>query len=465
MERWKRVSRALSIVLVGVTLVTAARAQIERDDDRDVVQLTDGKEMRGRVKELYATKRGDSIIRMLEKGKEREIDRTEVQSTETVRDRLRDWLGQRGKELGTASHWKLVAEAEELGLPKMARLQAYYVILLDPGHAEAHAFLEHRRRGDDWQWRWDGKYYDVGKLGDRISEWGSHLVLESEHYTVETDAGFRLAVDVLFDLESVYVYFMDTFGVSLQAAEDVDEKNERMTWHVYADRDDYKEAPSQLKEPYYDPSTQFRARSGSDNVASTYLLPAYATDRTVRPRDLVSLAVQQLLYSLLLYGKEHGSPSTSSITRHAHWFELGLGYYVQQSLHGPMGFPYRGEFVLEDRVVEAVNAKGSGALATRTKEVTNLVGLQAQDFYGTSASAPLNRDKARALFAYMYLQPHEKQATKKDPLDRTRAGLMCYAMAVYNRPTAHSTKEMDKCLDARIDRISKYWRAWGEASQ
>src|SRR5262245_50377527 len=237
------------------------------DWSRDRVVLKNGKEERGVVIEAFDS---EHVVLLREGNRREEIRRESIRKLDLLRDRLAAFLGVRRPGLSVEADWSLVEDARRAGLERMARLQAYHVLLRDPSHAAAHALLGHERKGDDWAWTLDGKQVSSGRFDAQGSDWNHRLVLESEHFTVETDCGLRRAVDVLFDLEGLYVWFLQNLGPVLRAAEDVDEPAvERITFLVYPSRSDFQQRRTD-EGGYYDPSEMASAASGSFNVARTF---------------------------------------------------------------------------------------------------------------------------------------------------------------------------------------------------
>lgn len=193
------------------TLCLAALPLSLDDDLRDRVVLDDGDVHRGRVEQRF----DPEVVVLAIVGKREEFPRDEVAELDTVNDRLRRWLGMRQASLGLDASWDLVAVATHMELHSMARLQAHHVLSLDPAHVDAHRFLGHRQRRDEWQWAWDGKFYDLEDWNERLSDWGHPLTLTSEHHHLRTDTGIVNAVNVLIDLERSHVAWYEEFGPEL----------------------------------------------------------------------------------------------------------------------------------------------------------------------------------------------------------------------------------------------------------
>lgn len=423
-------------------------------DLRDRVVLVNGDEERGRVIERHHPEH----LVLLQNGRRLEFPHGEVAVVETVRDRLRTFLGLRVQGLGLAAEWDLVAVATGLELPELARAQAYHVLLRDPDHAEAHRFLGHEQKRGKWRWVHDGKGYGRDDFDERISAWKTRLVLPGEHFTVETNAGLRAAVDALFDLERLYLFWMDGLGAELQATEDVDAPDEEeMTVRLFREKDDrgFTEILSSEREPYYDPSTTTATRGGNPNLAFTYFEPGSG-----RPLRLFDLGTQQLLYSTLVLGKTLGSAPADARTRHAHWAELGLGYWVERQLHGPPGYATDRPFAMEPAMARAALLRPSrrSPLRDARHELTNLIGMEFIRFYGTRADAPIHRAKARAAVAFLL---DADPPVPGDGQARGRAAFLHYVRAVFGEPRAHSSDALDEGLGgARVEVLEEAWRAW-----
>ena len=236
----------LRACLLVLTALAASRGpEDEFDWERDRVVLQSGRERRGVVIEACHPER---VVLLLDGGRREEFPLADVARVDKLRDRLKSLLEKHRADLAPQTEWQLAVDAQRARLPHMARLLAYRVLLLDPEHAEAHEFLGHPRAGKGHAWTLGKKAVSPKKFAELSQEWNSRLVLESEHFVVETDAGLARALEVLFDLEGLYLWWMEHLGPELFATEDVDDpRTEKMTFLVHRSLASYQ--PLSQKEP------------------------------------------------------------------------------------------------------------------------------------------------------------------------------------------------------------------------
>lgn len=450
--------RGIGLLLLGGCVATRLSAQEPFDWRRDAVERKDGKELRGVVIEACDPER---VVLLADGNRRTEVPLAEVQRVDKLRDRLASFLGVRREGLSVASEWQLVTDAELVRLPLMARLQALRVLLLDPEHAAAHEYLGHRRAGGGWAWPIDGKNVSEKRFAALSREWNSRLVLESEHFVVESDAGLPRALEVLFDLEGLYVWWMANLGQELRAAEDVDDpRAEKITFLVHQDLASFQ--PLSRKEPYYDPSGMETTSKGGINVARTFYTPGSG-----RPEQLFELGAQSLIYSTLVLGKTKGREPTPEIARSAYWVEVGLAYWVARHAGGPPGFPrfqapFEGGFQVDfETALRTFDPIGGGHPLTRGRsELTNLSGLSYDNFVGNSANIPLCKARCGTFVAFLIEADPEVKRGKKT-VAHGREALWHYLREVYGTPTAQSSSAFDDGLGgARIETLEAPWKAW-----
>lgn len=446
------------VLLVAGWIAAPVAAQEEFDWRRDAVELTNGKELRGVVIEDCDP---EPVVLLSDGNRRTEVPREEVQRVDKLRDRLGSFLGVRGEALSLASEWQLVVDAELVRLPLMARLQAWRVLTLDPEHAAAHEALGHRRSGGGWAWPIDGKNVSEKKFTGLSREWNSRLVLESEHFVVESDAGLSRALEVLFDLEGLYVWWMTYLGPELRAAEDVDDpRAEKITFLVHEDLESFQ--PLSRKEPYYDPSGMETTSKGGINVARTFYVPG-----NDRPEQLFELGAQSLIYSTLVLGKTRGREPTPEIARSAYWIEVGLAYWVARHAGGPPGFPrfqapFEGGFQVDfETALRTFDRIGGGHPLTHGRnELTNLPGLTYDNFVGNSANIPLCKARCGTFVSFLIEADPEIKRGKKT-VAHGREALWHYFREVYGTPTAQSSSAFDEGLGgAKVETLEAAWKAW-----
>ncbi len=453
---------SLSALLLSLALLGTA-FDGEFDWERDRVVRKNGKEQRGVVIESFDP---EHLVLLRDGGRREEIRHADVAQVDKLRDRLASFMAIRRPELPLGTEWNLVGDAQGAGLRHMARLQAYHVLTKDPDHAGAHEFLGHRRSGSKWKWELDGKSVSAEQFEERSADWNDRLVLESEHFTIETNCQLRKALDVLFDLEALYLWWMENLGPILGASEDVDDpREEKITFLVHrsADESSFLKLDSR-REPYYDPSGETTARDGSFNVARTYMTPdGYL------PLRLFELGTESLIYSTLLLGKTKGRQPTATMRQHALWVEIGMGAWVARHCGGKPGYaeiqkPFQKDFQLDptDARLTLQPLDRPHSLLLTKHEVTNLIGLSHEDFVGSSENIPLCRARCASFVAFCIEADHPILAKKKE-VGRSRAGIWSYLRDVYGTPKAHSSSAFDDSLGGKIEQLEEPWKTWTQS--
>ncbi|HLQ39311.1 MAG TPA: hypothetical protein VK348_15990, partial [Planctomycetota bacterium] len=126
-----------------------------QEDLRDVVTLKDGKELRGRVVDPFAS----TEIVLMQGGKRVRALKRDIAGTDLVTARVREFLQRRELQQDNPKlQWFLVEWARAHELPGIARLQALQLVLADDGDDRAHEYLGHKRSGKNWLWGQDGKW-------------------------------------------------------------------------------------------------------------------------------------------------------------------------------------------------------------------------------------------------------------------------------------------------------------------
>ncbi|MSR61611.1 MAG: hypothetical protein EXS08_04075 [Planctomycetes bacterium] len=448
-------SRLLPLCLA---LVCASWGDGEFDWTRDSILLKDGTEQKGVVIEAWDPAQ---VVLLVDGGHRHAFPMTEVQRVDKLRDRLASFMGVRAAGNSADKEWQLVEDAARARLPFMARLQAYRVLLLDPEHAGAHQFLGHKPMNSGWSWFIDGKNVTPKKFTELSYEWNSRLVLESEHFVVESDAGLKRALEVLYDLEGLYLWWMRNLAQLIAATEDVDDpRDEKITFLVHRNLESFQ--PLSRKEPYYDPSGDESVSKGGHNVARTFY-----TSEGARPEELFELATQALIYSTLVLGKIKGGAPDPELHRSAHWVETGLAHYVALHCGGKPGFPefsemldgtFRLDWNSARRTFETISPPHP--LLSVRNELTNLIGLSYDYFVGNSSNIPLC--KARCASFVSFLIEADPPVLKGDKVvGHGRAGLWYYFRQVYGTPLAHSSKALDDGFGGgKVEALEDAWKTW-----
>lgn len=459
--------RPSKLALVLLALVAVPRADATptlpgiEDDLRDRVVLRDGRELRGRVLQRH----GEAVV-LYEGTRRTEVPREEVAELHTVRDAVDRFLAGHSPGLTVDEEWARVALATDLELPEMATLQAWRVLTLDPQHEGANELLGHPRIKGEYRWlhgrRRRKDRVTPEEFAERIRDWKQRLVLESEHYRIETDTSLPQAISVLFDLELAYLYWLEDFGEELEAGEDVVKADHKMTVWVFqeAEDDGFKQYLNSEREPFYDPSMDTFTEQSNPNLLLTY----YSETSGERPEQLFELAVQQLMYSLLVLSRRDGWIPNQQYTIPAHWAELGFGYWYGRQLGGRAGHARRQPFVAEARTRRLANVRlltGPLSNGNARREMTNLIGLERRYYYilGDDEVSQIYRAKARSFFRFLIEQDPEVVLNHR-VVGSGREGLMRYLREVYITPTSHSTSAFDDALGGKVELLYEPWVRW-----
>jgi hypothetical protein len=434
-------------------LLLCSRSGDGFDWNRDRVVLESGKAEHGVVIESFLP---EHVVLLREGNRRAEIPRASIRKLDLLRDRLAAFLRVRRPGLSVEAEWSLVEDALRAGLERMARLQAYHVLLRDPEHAAAHALLGHERKGAAWAWTLDGKQVSSERFDARGSDWNHRLVLESEHFTVETDCGLRRALDVLFDLEGLYVWFLQNLGPPLRAAEDVDEpEDERMTFLVYASRTEFQQRRTD-EGGYYDPSGTASATSGSSNVVRTFYPP-----EDERPDLLFELGTEALLYSTLVLGRTRDE-ADDKLRRLSHWADVGLGYWVARHAGREPGYPefrppFRAPFQLDPETarLSLEPLRPPHLLSRGRSELANLVDLPWIELIGNDPEAILSRARSCTFIPFLL------EGRSQGLAEKGRDAVWTYFREVYCTQKANASSAFDDGLEGgRAEEFEDAWKAW-----
>lgn len=445
----------LALLLTHSTVQAAERrgGMGRGDDERDLVVDKKGNEVRGRVIRRY----GEEGVLVLQGGSSKLVKKEEVARIETTRDRLATFLAERKAGLTVEQEWKLVARAGELKLPHLQRLQALHVLLRDPEHDAAHTFLGHERRNKRWRWVIGKHEAPKEELDKLIAKWSDRASLRSEHFVVETSTGLRNAVNLAFDLERLYVAWLAEFGELLDLAEDVRDPLRVMTVLVYPSKysEDFKDHLSALREPFYSAATNLVTSTGNPNLAITYY-----REGAEFPVDFFDIATQQLLYSTTVLGGVKGELPPFDGQRMCHWIELGMGYWFGRQFGGKAGYcerqPFATDFALRK---QAATKAHDGPLDEARNEVTNLIGMEMEQYHMANDLWELHRAKARTFFEYLMTERPRIEHKRGKFVDGF-AGIVGYLREAYHTPRSHSSSAFDNALGGKVEVLEGPWKKW-----
>lgn len=423
---------AVALLLAGTGLPALAQ-----DDLRDVVSLTNGQVLRGRVLDRH-----DPQALLLLQGNQRvRVEHTRVAGLDTVRDRLREFFVHHDRLPGNQRYqWFLVGWAQQRGLDAIARLQALSVVLQNPDHEEARAFLGHRRRGKEWVWPKGDQWVRFQDLEQNHAEWGRAWQLEGEHFAVRCNANLQRVVDTLFDLERLYIYWFDAFGDELRLREALGKKLQVQIW---AERGQFPVLAG-TGHPYFRPRVEVNNTldpSGSTGLEPSNSATYFDGPQAGRATRLFEVATQHLMYRTLADDPAFPTPKE----RLCAWAEVGLGQYVDRMMQGPPGRarPVVWPFPLEE---------GQLVLSERRYGLPILTHRQARQYFLTVASnTALDWASAHLFVAYLL-------DTKNDPT--LRPVFLGYLIEAMARGRAESSSTFDRLLGRKIETLEAPWRQW-----
>jgi len=413
--------RLLPPVLALAALAGTAAAQ---DDLRDVVRLVDGRELTGRV---FSRLDGDEIV--LQQGPKRQrLARAQVASMDTVRDRVADCLRRFDQLPDHPQHlWYLVGYAQSRQLPELARLFATDLVLRHPDHAEAHAFLGHRRRGTRWEWPDGEQWRTLAELEREHCDFGRALVVDGEHFRVRSDASMRRIVDTLLDHERIYVWWMARFGEGLHLYE---LRGDKVVFEVWRERGAFPRL-NKFEHPYF----QHRIEETQPPLVRTYF------DGTAgRPTRLTEVAVQALLYRTLA-----DDPGLRTAHRFCGWGEVGLARYAEHCLAGPPGRLQSVDWRLPLAEAALVTADPERRLVQLTHRSTRQLHYVVSDEVATEWATV-------HLFVTFLLTSDSSNALAQGFLDYLRAAI--------RGAKGDSSSEFDRALGRKVETFEAPLREW-----
>jgi hypothetical protein len=412
-----------SILVAGACLAAVASA-IAQDDSRDRVQKTDGRELRGRV---FSRFDGDEIV--LQQGTHRtSIPRADVTAIDAVRERVGECMQHFDRLPDHPRHlWYVIGHAQNRQLSDLARVLALDLVLRHPDHAEARAFLGHRRRGKDWLWPDGDEWRSLSDLERRHAEWGHPFVVDSEHFRLRTDASLRRAVDTLLDLERIYQWWLSRFGEPLHLYE---LRGDKVLFEVWRERGSFPRL-NKLEHPYF----QHRIEDTHPPIARTYFDGAAG-----RPTRLTEVAVQALLYRTLA-----DDPGLRTAHRFCGWGEVGLARHAERCLAGPPGriAPVDWRLPLDEAALVA--ADPAGRLANLTHRSTRQLHFTVTDEVAT--------DWATVHLFVTFLLTSE-------PPSGLGQGFLDYLRAAVRGAKGDSSSELDRALGRKLETLEAPFREW-----
>lgn len=430
---FSKATRALLVLTAGLLpAALPAQRSARGDDERDKIELQNGREIRGRVVQRYDTEE----VLLVQGGKRVRVEPKKIKSMRTVRDELRAFFEYRDAlDLDeAANHWDLSKWADGRALHALARTEAYATLARDPDHVEANEYVGNRKKGKRWMWRYDDRWMSREKFDERTSDIGHAFELESETFAIETNAGLKKATDALLDLERLYVWWHDEFGKELQ----LDEIIKPMRVKAWAKAEKFP-AWSSDKIPYYVPNP-YQDQSF-----------VFFDEGRNRPTGLFSVGSQHLLYHALARRADPGNQQN----RFCDWLELGIGEWADSCFRGPAG---QAEPGLPDKNRE----QAALAILGDRYSLKNMLHLTLRDhFYSTGSLRRSGRTDARVHWAAAHMFTAFLLDEEANPGIRPK--LLEYLRLALAEGKGDSSSAFDDAIGRRIEEFEKPWAEWLQA--
>lgn len=159
-----------------------------------------------------------------------------------------------------------------------------------------------------------------------------------------------------------------------------------------------------------------------------------------------------------------GDTPNEDLVAFAHWAELGLGAYFQQSFGGRPGYARAHSLLIppqwaRDARDDLYNERRPvGTYKSNDLEgLTLLTGLQSQDFYTSRPDVGLlARCRARMLVIFLLEEPPNFPA----PGLRLREGFLQYLRVTYTEANGHSSQTLDESLGGPFENVLRPWLDW-----
>lgn len=406
-----------TLLFVLCSCATVLHAQ---DDLRDKVTRRDGREVAGRVLDPFA----EGEITVMQGGKRVRVEKKDVAQLDLVRDRIKAFCERRVRlKDNKKAQQLLVGDAHAQGLPRLARLQALWLVLQDDGDEKAHEYLGHTKGAKGWLWELDGKR--VTKEQYEAALLKQPVVLTGERFALRCDVDLATNVNALLDLEQLAVAWFDQFGADLGLREVL----EPIQVVAFRNADVFPKWGFRPL-PYYVPHPH-------GDQARTF----YAGPKPERPERLFFVGTEALLYHTMIGEIDR----TNDRDRVCAWLEVGFGMWMESTMQGPAGFAAPGPRRAQDVLAQQAMSRGY--------RLTHLLHLPMYgSFYLTDDTATAVNWSAAAMFVAWLLE--------KDNQPPTRAPFLQYAIAALRDKKGDSSSLFDKLMGRAIEDLDEPWRQW-----
>ncbi|MEE8469195.1 MAG: hypothetical protein V3T22_12115 [Planctomycetota bacterium] len=382
-------------------------------DDTDLLTLTNGKEIECRV--LFE---GEDTITYSTRRKTREIPRAEVAEIQSIERSLREFLDRFAALDPThvGSLTDLATFAEGAFLPAEARHTWIRIITLDSENERAWTKLGGVKGRKGWRLKVRGRFYDLERLRQRVSDWKNAMEIPTAHFLIKTDLEPERALDIAIDIERIYLAYYDALGPELKLYP-FDEVPEI---HLFGDRKNYPKPPTPgwgawfgriSNEVYVDASGTFDVLEVRRNVAYCLLFNSFRRALGARVGELPP------------------------------WAREGLARGLARAIRGDAG---------RMRLELGIPHEASFSHHARDADALPLKRLLTADFAAFQAGTHVERFRAQAYTLTFFLVNAED--------GRYRAGLADYLRSAFLGKGAAT--HLEKALGVKIEDLEQEWFAY-----
>ena len=356
---------AFPLLLLSPPAKAGPAAGVADQDLRDRVTLRNGRTLKGRE-----TQELDDRICLLVGTRERWIRRKLVREIQSVARSMVDLLLRYRKESPRrpAELWPFVDFCRKHRLSHEEKLFCRRILLADSKHDQANMRLGHLKRGDHWLVPVKSQWVPLEQACRIHRDWGKAWEIRSEHFAVRSCSSLKLAMDTLFELEYMYLYFYILYQKPLELRELV----EPVRVFLFKDRKQYPSAGTHVG-AYF---------SGAENILYTYI------GNNKRPFALFHEATHGLIHNVAVH-------TTRTRGKFPSWLDEAWAVYME-NLVVPTG---RGIVNLRQGRTGG-NMMRVVATARKPYKVHRILNFTSSD-YGASSKQTLKYAQGFVLFHYL----------------------------------------------------------------
>jgi hypothetical protein len=374
---------------------------------RDVVVLTDGRELEGDV-----VFEDEEVVVLREKSRDTRIEKAKVQEVRSKARDLREVLESAlaVDPTNVGGNAQLATLCASKGLPRMASLFWWRVLAADADHAEANEALGHQQRGDKWVIPHRGKHYPLAKRREQAADWGEGWELRTTHYELRSNQPLEIAIESALDFERLYQAFFAVFGADLELYEVL----LPMHAEVHSDSKSYPQRGGEAG--YFAPSTN--------------VLQVDASQSSWRS-TMAHEATHQLLHNTAVLERTYGGSIPG-------WLNEAFAEYVEGSVHGEIG-----RLAIEPGRAVRIHF-ATHAEAKKPLTLARVLGLAPDDFEANTQSFLMYAQS----YSLLYYCMHGEDGRRRD-------AFLEFVRAAYQGKASPTT--FKKLLDVKEKRWEQAW--------